>query len=181
MKNERIITHFQSYTTAQGCVKDLSSYFSGRITVASQDGGVSNHRDTHDLSENGDAVRHAETSDLLDDAAEIGGVAIGTISQLFPGFGPVLTGGPAAGAMVGDVFGDYLEARQHLQSDEEDLPRQNPNLPRYDRGVVPQHVVAVDVNNEEEARLATDIMQRHGGLVTRSGTTALNDNAEDKG
>jgi hypothetical protein len=172
MKNERIITHFQSYTTAQGCVKDLTAYFSGKITVARRDEGANMRQDTPGAGENGRVTNEAENNSLLDEAVEMGGIALGAFAQVFPGFGPLMAGGPVVGARVGDVAGDYLEASTQRQADgddnEDNTARQNPNLPRYNPGVTPQYVIAVDVNSEEGARLAIDIMQRHGGLVTRT-------------
>lgn len=168
MKNERIITHFLSYTTVQGCVKDLTPHFRGRISVIEQKEGQTRSPEPGPLSENGDAVNDAENSPLLtDDALEAGGVTFGAASFTVPQFGPVLTGAPANDKMIRRSYGEYLRPDKHTQGDEEDLPRQNPNLHRYNRGIDPVYRITVDVQNDEEAKIAMDTMKKHGGHVER--------------
>lgn len=152
MYNERIITHFQSYTTAKGCVKDLTNDFSGRISV------VAIKREAKPVSApvNGEIVG----DEIIGDLSEIGGIALGMIADLIPGMGPILSGGPVVGAIVGDVFGRYMVARGHLDEDSEAHMRHA--LP------VGTVYVAVAVASEEEAEEVERIMREHGGEPERS-------------
>ncbi|MCX7571575.1 hypothetical protein OS242_16625 [Tumebacillus sp. DT12] len=104
---------------------------------------------------------------LTDDALETGGVTFGSASFTVPQFGPVLTGAPANDKMIRRSYGEYLRPDKHTQGDEEDLPRQNSNLHRYNRGIDPVYRITVDVQNDEEAKIAMDTMKKHGGLVER--------------
>jgi hypothetical protein len=156
MKNERIITHFQSYTTAKGCVKDLTPHFSGRISIASVK-SAEQPPETHEKMEMG-------AGDIIEDLSEIGGIALGTVADLIPGLGPVLSGGPIVGAIVGDVFGDYMVARRHLTPAQDAAGEEAPR-----NGAV---YVAVEVANEEEAQLAERIIREHNEMPHRSAVTS---------
>ncbi|MGZ4134214.1 MAG: hypothetical protein ACXVC1_03080, partial [Tumebacillaceae bacterium] len=152
MKNERIITHFQSYTTANDCVKDLTPLFGGRISIASVKRAEQTVNDDQMMATGGGAI--------VDDLSEIGGIALGTVADLIPGMGPILSGGPVVGAIVGDVFGDYMVARGHLNAERNAAGELAP-----DGGTV---YVAVETTSEQEATEAEGIMRQHGGEPHRS-------------
>jgi hypothetical protein len=114
MKNERIITHFQSYTTAKGCVKDLTPHFKERISILTpqsdaQGGQTPAADDRDDLTKLADGGMGAAQT-MIADLSEIGGVALGTVAYLYPGLSPILTGGPIAGDAIGQSIGSYLLA-----------------------------------------------------------------------
>ncbi|HEU4965743.1 MAG TPA: hypothetical protein VFV52_18185 [Bacilli bacterium] len=161
MKNERIITHFQSYTTADSCVKDLTPYFAGKISV------ISTKRDLEAFQEGA-----GEADDAVRTLTELGGITLGTMATLLPGLGPVLTGGPVAGKAVGDTVGDYLNAMRHADGGENDPFVLQQGHGMQDTTPAEMVIVTVDVQSEQEAEQAMSIMKRYAnGFHRTQGTT----------
>ena len=151
MKNERIITHFQSYTTAEGCVKDLIPYFSGRISIASPAAQKQASRTTDE----------PPSDNPLDDVLQVGGIALGTLAYLVPGMSPMMTGGPAGGSAVGQTVGFYMES-QMADSDKWDEPED-----KNAAGQRGPYFVWLDVHSEDEAKVVDRILRKHGGTPER--------------
>ncbi|MBL0388027.1 hypothetical protein JJB07_15520 [Tumebacillus sp. ITR2] len=192
MKNERIITHFQSYTTAKGCVKDLTPYFKERISILTPKhaqnpattGGVDNRTEIERLADGG--MGAAET--LMAEMAEIGGIALGTIAYLYPGMSPILTGGPIAGDAIGQSVGSYMLAemgefeqaygledgpggtRLRGEAQEESTNHTNnekTGTSSANRSGSESVFIAVDVYSEQEAMTAERIIMQYGGKPHR--------------
>ena len=147
MKNERIITHYKSYTSAQGCVKDLIPYFSGRISIASP---AAPNRAAKQADE-------PPADNPLDDVLQIGGIALGALAYLIPGMSPMITGGPAAGSAIGQTVGFYMES-QMADSDKWDED--------FDENEQKRHgpfFVWLDVRSDDEAQIVDRIVRQHGG------------------
>lgn len=160
MKNERIITHFQSYTTALGCVKDLTPYFAGKISVitptAVKNGG--------EQAPNQDTLTLRTSDVLVDEISDIGGISLGAAAYLIPGLSPVLVGGPLAGMAMGDAISAYVTSQMGPEAATPGTAQTTgtPDTNRSDR-----YFVIVDVDSEAEANLAAGIIQRHGGQTER--------------
>lgn len=175
MKNERIITHFQSYTTADSCVKDLTPYFAGRISV------ISTKRDVEGYQ---NAEAQADTT--VQTVTELGGITLGTVATLVPGLGPVLTGGPVAGQAIGDAIGSYINSQRHQNGGEDDPFVNQRGRGARDTSAASMVIVMVDVNSEEEAERAAQIMAQHaererpgtGVDPTDHGVTEIDDNSD---
>jgi hypothetical protein len=168
MKNERIITHFQSYTTALGCVKDLTPYFSGKISIITSKEGL--NRSDRDPTADENTTTMNDT--VVDEIGEIGGITLGTAAYLIPGLSPVLVGGPIAGMAMGDAISAYILGGMDEDEDEDDLEtrRETPYIPDRSgagRNGRERYFVIVDVDSEEEADLAASIMQRHSAKCVR--------------
>ncbi|MGB8955832.1 MAG: hypothetical protein WCC10_10700 [Tumebacillaceae bacterium] len=148
MKNERIITHFLSYTSAQGCVKDLIPYFSGRISIASPAAANQAARNTDE----------PPSDNPLDDVMQVGGIALGTLAYLIPGMSPMITGGPAAGSAIGQTVGFYMES-QMADSDKWDEAVDQDE--EKQRG---PFFVWLDVRSDDEAQVVERIFRQHGGI-----------------
>lgn len=176
MKNERIITHFQSYTTAKGCVKDLTPHFRGRIAIhtphSPQNGGQTDKSNAG--VQDGEQVEDSAWSTaemLLAELSEMGGVALGTLAYLYPGMSPILPGGPFTGDMVGQTVGSYMIA----DMEEEDHPDGGAPAERRDedrsadrQGERSESVfLTVEVHSEQEAMVAERIIVQHGGKTHR--------------
>ncbi|PWK11611.1 hypothetical protein [Tumebacillus permanentifrigoris] len=187
MKNERIITHFQSYTTAKGCVKDLTPYFKERISVLTPQSGL-NAGQTHKTDDRDDLTKLADggigtAQTMISDLAEIGGVALGTVAYLYPGMSPILTGGPMAGDAIGQNIGSYMlaELGTNYSLEDEDQQRgsstsggQGGTWSRAgnfaDQNTSPRNqsvFIAVDVHSEHEAMIVERIMLQYGGKPHR--------------
>ncbi len=173
MKNERIITHFQSYRTAHDCVKDLTPYFAGRISImtsnpmqsAEETPNVSRENQEYEIRD-----RAAEAS-MVENLSEIGGIALGTVAYLVPGLGPVLSGGPIVGKAVGDTVGYYLSSEMSEVRDER-ARRANRSQPARKKAAdgecaTGSFFLAVDTFTEEEADFVTNVMEQHGGKVSK--------------
>jgi hypothetical protein len=172
MKNERIITHFQSYTTVHDCVKDLTPYFAGRISIMAHSPLQQSEETTkvRRQEETDFEIRGAEEeARLVEGMSEIGGIALGTAAYLVPGLGPVLSGGPIAGQAAGDTIGHYLSAqmaeeRGRKNGREHEAPAEVLSCSDDRQGAF---FLAVDTYTEEEADYVTRILEQYGGKVTR--------------
>ncbi|WP_132946256.1 hypothetical protein [Tumebacillus sp. BK434] len=113
-----------------------------------------------------------EEANMVEGLSEIGGIALGAAAYLVPGLGPVLSGGPVAGLAVGDTVGHYMSAQlaeerndeQHRQERRPERPEQATASEEPPQG---SFFLAVDTYTPAEADFASNIMEQHGGKVTR--------------
>jgi len=158
MKNERIITHFQSYTTANDCVKELTPYFTGRISLISPlETSQPDNTAVEDAVQAGEG-RNNDDGNLIGEASELGFTAAGALSYLLPGASTLVVGGPSGGAAMGSAVGGYLSAM--LDGGPNDDPRENPDVAKRE-----EYLVAVIAQSQEEARRVEETVQRHGGTI----------------
>ncbi|ARU62274.1 hypothetical protein CBW65_15585 [Tumebacillus avium] len=118
-----------------------------------------------------------EEANMVESLSEIGGIALGAVAFLVPGLGPVLSGGPVAGLAVGDTVGHYMSAQMGLEREEEQGQQQSrqqqgqqssrQNQPDAEREQQGSFFLSVDTYSPQEADFASNIMEQHGGKVTR--------------
>ncbi|ASS75887.1 hypothetical protein CIG75_13595 [Tumebacillus algifaecis] len=111
-------------------------------------------------------IRGAQDEEsMVESVSEIGGIALGAVALLVPGLGPVLTGGPMAGQAVGETVGHYLRAQMGAdrQTEQAETTRESESTDAKSGAFF----IAVDTYSDEEADYAANIMEQHGGKVTR--------------
>jgi len=168
MKNERIITHFQSYTTALGCVKDLTPYFAGRISIITPTNGMNSTLTAKNGGQGTTSGGQGGGTTVVDELGEIGGISLGAAAYLVPGLSPVLVGGPIAGMAMGDAISSYVMGRMTADEQDPTSPTTRDKGKKEGQNGSERYFVVVDVDSDEEAAMASSIMQRHGAQSERA-------------